>query len=99
MEIERSLVVSTAHISADDNEKLANEAEMNTTPSLVVYTYQYGFLIYTGSPIDELIDENVQIRYSEALSNLLRLAKRENCQYLKIDCDAQIYPDLEVFDW
>ena len=99
MEIERSLVVSTAHISADDNEKLANEAEMNTTPSLVVYRYEFGFLIYTGSPIDELIDKDVQERYSDALSNLLRLAKRENCQYLKLDCDAQTYPDLEVFDW
>jgi len=99
MEIERSLVVSTAHITKADNIKLEIESSTNSAPSLVVYRYEFGFLIYTGSPIDELIDKDVHERYSHALSNLLRLAKRENCQYLKLDCDAQIYPDLEVFNW
>jgi len=98
-EIEKSLVVSTAHISEQDKDHLETEAETNTAPTLVVYKYEYGYIIFVGSSIEEIIDDGLTETYSLALCNLIKLAKDNGCTYLKLDCDGIIYEDLKTFDW
>jgi hypothetical protein len=98
-EIERNLVVSTGHISQEDDVLLTDEAETNLTPDLVVYKYEYGYLIYISDPLDELIEGRIKKNYTEAFVNLLKLAKEQKCSYLKLDCDGQIYDNLPTFDW
>ena len=99
LEIERSLVVSTCHMSEKDNGMLELESSENIAPVLLVYRYEFGFLIFTGKPIEELIDKDVTDNYSPALQNLLKLAVYNKCTYLKLDCGALEYEGLEKFNW
>ena len=98
LEIEKNLVVSTGHISKDDNDRLETDSSSNLTPDLVIYKYQYGFFIFISDELEESIDR-LRSNYTEALCNLLTLAKANGCRYLKLDRDGQTFPELPVFDW
>lgn len=97
-EFEKVLVLSTGHMLKSDSELLDKEDR----PSLVAYPYDYGHYIWVG--IDDDSFENnfegaIADGFSEAFLNLLRLAHRMNCPYLKLDCDGPIMDDLPKFDW
>ena len=37
--------------------------------------------------------------FSDALYNLLSLARKNGCKYLQLDCDGVEYDDLPTFKW
>ena len=98
LEFEKTIVVSTAHISQKDNELLKIEAE-HIGDLLVVYHYDYGFRIFTGTPIDELVTQEVINKYSSTFCALLRIAEKNNCDWLKLDCDGSLIEGLKRFYW
>ena len=95
-EIEKHMVFSTAHITEGDSETLEFEATTNTVPVLGVYRYEYGFYIYI-SPEKE--DDMILEHYSKHFLNLIKIAEKHDCKYLKLDCDGQIFNNLKTFDW
>jgi hypothetical protein len=99
---------SSCHITKNDDKLLKRE----DLCSLSVYRVKggdilYGFLIYTGLEDNTSVDEmksfsDTAIKtegYSDALLNLLMMAKRNGCKFLQLDCDGVEYEDLPKFDW
>jgi hypothetical protein len=107
--IVKVLEASTSHITAQDD-RLLKQEDMS---ALAVYDVkggetQFGYLIYTGLEDGTSIQEELlsftqaslkAAGFSDALYNLLSLAKRNGCKFLQLDCDGVEYDDLPKFDW
>jgi len=89
-----SLDCSTAHISKRDNNLLKKNDD---TDPVTAYKNKYGYDIY----IHEAAMDSVPLRYgySKEFVKLLKIARKNNCQYLKLDRDGTEYEDLPRFDW
>lgn len=97
-EIEKVLVLSTAHIPLKDNELLENEKRAG----VVAYAYKYGHYVYVGTNKDvfeQVLESAKQDGFSYAFVKLLELAHSLDCPYLKLDCDGPIRKELLQFDW
>lgn len=91
-EIDRMLVCSTAHITPEDNQALFDE-----TTDLVVYEMgEYGWLIM-ARPIDNMASDT--LTHSDTLENLLAYARKLECDWLRLDCDADTIEGLPRFEW
>ena len=90
MEIERTLVASTAHWSHTDIDSL------NIDDAWRVSGYSYGTIIYIG---DEDSIDAFSSNYSEGLKLLVLFAVSLNCKYLKLDSDGPIYEEFPEYDW
>ena len=100
-EIQRVFTVSTAHITAEDNEKLEAETARDDVPALIVDSFKYGFYIYVNLDPKEDKPEEDELNwdFSDALKKLIQLARKLKCNYIKLDRDGETYSDLETFDW
>jgi hypothetical protein len=99
-EISRNLVASTAHITMEDRDLL--EAAGEGESPLVVYSFEYGFLIYIPTDPAKVAEEGAAALargYSQALVDLLALTSKEGCRYLLLDQDGPIYDNLPAFMW
>jgi len=98
-EISKNLVVSTGHISLADDTLLKNREAC----PLVVYNYEYGHIIYVdlneNTDFNETIQQCGRHGFTEAFMTLMRIARREGCAYLKLDCDGPEYKHLTKFKW
>jgi hypothetical protein len=100
------LEASTCHISPRDALLLKECAEneggvtaVNNT--LIIHEYTEGCDIYVS---EEIYDKEYQEAllnddYSQAFVDLLKLAKKFGCTYLKLDRDGTEYDDLPQFTW
>lgn len=94
VEIERVLVVSTAHITRTDSVFLREHQDKHP---LIVHSYEEGdFVILTD--LEEKLDELCQC-FSKAFMDILMLAVRSDCSILRLDRDGPIYEDHPTFDW
>lgn len=94
--------VSTGHVQLQDTWQLVWAAEQyrlgkETNP---VWNYGEGFLVYCSNN-DEHHLHNLQTKYrfSDAFRSLLQCAGCQDFTYLQLDADAEVYDDLEKFDW
>jgi hypothetical protein len=91
LEIQKYLVVSTAHITEEENEYLRDEVYSQ----LSVYTTDYGHSIFVPhenlKKFEGIVGKNVL--------SLLKIAYKNGCCYLKLDRDGFVYDDLPKFDW
>ena len=82
--IERIFVATTAHIPESVCRSLnADYASMSS---------DYGFMLHVHK----------EARWNDLHKNLRQLAKiarRQNCQWLLLGCDADQHPEVSVFDW
>jgi len=85
--IERSLVLSTAHITKQDSMLLENNVTKEDA---------YGFTVVANS---NYITEWTKLGISAACVDLLRLAIRLKVDYLVLECDGFVRDDLPRFDW
>lgn len=102
---------SSCHITQEDDALLQRE----DLSSLATYKVKggdtlYGFLIYTGLE-DTSIVEDTRVSdmantnwvkaegFSDAFINLLKLAKKNGCKFLQLDCGGVEYEDLPKFEW
>jgi hypothetical protein len=96
-EIEKSLVVSTAHITRQDSELLDLYAKrVGSQPLIVFNKEEYGWWVAIIRNPDEAM---LPAAVSEDLRNLLNEAKRRECQWLVLDRDGPEYPELPTHDW
>ena len=101
-EFQKTLVVSTAHISSTDNTALSVEGVSKKwdVPILIVDSFRYGFNIHIDLDKDEpKVEDGPNWPYSDALKKLIQLARSLDCDYLKLDRDGETYDGLETFDW
>lgn len=115
VEIQKTLCLSTAHVSPEDIrliEESVAESESRGTPCpgvLVVQNDDYcctiyiNFDLYVGETESETEDEYRQNvldgGFSSEFFDLMRLASRLECDYLKLDADGDMVDDLRTFDW
>ena len=93
-EIEKALVVSTAHLSKDEVDDLTlSEYTMNPYP---VAAYDYGCYVYLGDPAE---DEDKLKSMSLEFARLVEIAREQGCSHIKLDRDGPTYEDLPTFDW
>lgn len=95
LEIHQTLVLCTSHISSADIEFLESEET-----SIVIYSLDgYGWLVYVGD-IEHLTDKVMEIeKYSEAFRSAVRLARSNDCSYIRFDPDGPEIKQLPVSIW
>jgi hypothetical protein len=94
MEIEKNLVVSTAHITERDSELLQSGLS-----SVTAYDNEYFYLVYLNKEIEKQhLSEN---GFSEAFASLYEFAAKheENFRYLKLDRDGDELEGFPTFEW
>jgi hypothetical protein len=99
MHIRRIVDLSTAHITQQDSELLTKLS----VDSAAIHDTGYGFIVWVPSHSDHLEDRvktSVEIEgLSESYCEALRLAFRNDCQFVCFDCDADTVEELEIHDW
>ena len=106
--IVKVLEACTSHITEEDDRLLKRE----DLSALAVYDVkadktQFGYLIYTGLEEGTSVQEEQSFTqaslktagFSDALYNLLSLARKAGCKFLQLDCDGVEYDDLPIFNW
>lgn len=93
LEINQEIVFSTAHISESDNNNL--QIDEASPKNLIVYSQgAYGYRIAVNHTNPSAIDV-----YSKEFMHLIQQAIDHQCEYLILDCDANLTPNLPTFDW
>lgn len=88
--IARMLIVSTAHIRPEDNERLLRAPE-EPLEGLCVDVADGGYYIS--------IITLAWPHYSAELTRVLGYAMHLDCTHLRLDRDGPIYSQLPTFDW
>ena len=87
-EIERALVVSTAHVTQE---------EMKELQSWPGASYPEGcYVCRTGEKLSSLRDT---LKSTPNFARLVNIAVRNRCSHVKLDRDGPIYKHLKVFNW
>jgi len=107
LEIEKTLIISTSHITEKDMDKLTSLSPAYPYTLLIT---DYGVMLalpsYVKLPprsnsiafITEIDFEEWTDKYSDAFLEILRIAKEKECLWVNFDCDGSEY-DLPKFDW
>lgn len=90
-EIEKTFVVSTAHVSGTDIQAIGDEDHF---PYPTVST-GYGFLIYIGSEDREL----ESLENPDSFKKIIKKARKLGCTWVKLDRDGPQYPTFTTYDW
>jgi len=106
LEIEKSLVVSTAHVKQSDMELL----EVENSYPYTVHNTEYGAMVYIVKdmliPVEQSIeficdghDLEKLVAFSRDFRRLLRLAQQNDCTWLRLDCDGSEIENLVIHKW
>ena len=96
-EITKMITLSTAHISEETARKLERDIKHGTNyvPLPVFNKAEYGWFICISSYL-EMLNE---IELPEDLKACCLLATENDCEWLCLDCDGIIVPDLSIYEW
>ena len=84
LEIRKILFLSTAHLDPDSGQQ--------ANPQWASMTSEYGFLVYVGT--------NWVLREApECVQRAAEVARRNGCEYICFDRDADIIDELETWEW
>lgn len=99
-EINREIVVSTAHISEDINRALDWPSNPPLEGHVTVYAYEYGHrILITDDDRDHVLSgKNFNSGFKE-LDILVKLAVDNGCRWILLDRDGPEIPGMEKFDW
>lgn len=104
LEINKELVVSTAHLPpglaaamGEEFNPLFNPVEPIPIPHLVYEHLQYGFLVWTRLGMDDYDPDQFP---SEILA-VIELARELGCKWVRFDADGMVLEDeaFETWDW
>ena len=99
-EIQKTLVVSTAHITSMDSDQLGDDANSNLSVDLIVSCYnEFGHSIWVPETEDPNREKDIARVYSQAFMKLLEITREQRCQYLRVDRDGPIYDNLPTYEW
>lgn len=91
--IYKYLDISTAHITRETDEYLKWEME-SEYGNLIVNKKECGYFICVPYNIDD-----IEMHIPTDLVKCLGLAKKHGCNWLVLDCDAEIIDELETYEW
>ena len=106
----KALVISTSHITKEDGKLLLERShtpgvsDLPSTYQLVPATDEYGHWIWVGA-LDEEASLECQCAaaedegYSAYFTDILRLAHKNGCSYIRFDRDGPTYKELATLDW
>lgn len=99
-EIHRVLVLSTGHMTREDNKQL--QFEPLDFPLISYELGEYGYLVVVPLVVDS-VDELEQLacegRFSDAFIQVLRKARELGCGWVRFDRDAEHHDELQQFAW
>jgi hypothetical protein len=98
MSIEKYMDASTCFITENDN-ALLEECSMFTCP-ITVYGYDYGCFVIIDPELEEGFDEEMrEFGFSAEFIELVKFAQRQDCGFLRLDCDGDDSYDFPKFVW
>ena len=93
LEIEKSLIVSTAHISKEDG-KLLDAIDVG---HLIVDKYSFGWRVLVGD--DDLDITDISSKFSQGFIAAVIFTKTHGCEWLQLDSDGPEYECLGTYEW
>lgn len=105
LELERDLVVSTAHITEEDDAyfRSITDGRFRLETLVVVTDFKYGWIVYVPTAEDafkeDLNDIKQSDRLSESFAELFELAYTLRCNHIRLDYDGPISPKLKKHNW
>jgi len=97
LEFQKILVLSTAHLTEEDNDFLSNE-EYSENLDCVIDETPYGWMVHISKNKDELFSE-VHRLLSENFRKAMELAFINDCDWVRFDCDGNVVEELKSYDW
>ena len=91
--IYKYLDISTAHIKEETDVYLRRQVENDNSP-LIVYEKECGYFVCVPYNLDI-----IEMHIPNDLASCLGFAQKHNCQWLVLDCDAEIIDELETYEW
>lgn len=107
LEVERDLVVSTAHIKASDDEYFRELTccKFVLSPTVIVTDFDYGWIVYVPTDEDNFKETVEHIKEDNQLSDgflkLFELTHELKCNHIRIDRDGPISTSdkLKQYKW
>lgn len=95
----RYMDCSLAHVTYEDD-KLLDDAAYDSYV-LTVHRADYGYWVLVDHDVHHAeLGANLQRKgFSEAFILLLKVARANNAQWLKLDADGAVYGDFPTFEW
>ncbi len=94
LEIQKTLVLSTAHVTKEVNDYLQDTCGLPGAENLIMESFEYGWRIYTGSEASE----RVPTRHA-SLTSCIELARANDCRWLCLDQDGDTTDQLPTYSW
>ena len=106
LEIYRTLVLSTGHVSAETARILNNDKPRKDglgkcqIDGHVADWGEYGWVVYCGGNTVPQVDNDTELMLlPEDLHRCLMFARDHDCQFVRFDCDGPLVDGLPEFDW
>jgi len=90
--VRRFLDISTAHLSEEDKALLDSFAAPDSRLGPMTVSTCYGWWMYA---IDDCYEDNC---LSDNLTRICKHARKNGCDYILFDCDAETDEELPVFE-
>lgn len=87
-QVRKFLDLSTAHVCPETRDWLEHETDQGLVYQL---TGGYGWMLYCADTEHDPVPTD--------LDGIFALAKNMSCEYVMLDRDAPIHPDLPTWDW
>ena len=97
-EFEKNLVVSTEHISEEDNDLLDKLETSGAALYNLIEKFKFGWRIHVGSEPQSTINY-IAKHFSPGLLSLIVIAYSQNCKWLVLDRDGPSDPNLLTYNW
>jgi len=99
LEFERTLIVSSQHITRADALKLDMQVKDSTTyPNLMCDDHPFGHTVIMGQEeTNEMID-SIKEDFSEGFIKCLEIARDNKVHSVRFDSDGTVYEQLETYD-
>lgn len=103
LEVEKTLVISTAHISKEVDSYFYRIIQESIIPSILVHDFEYGWIVYVPTNDDDF-DEHVkqidsEFIFDESFRKIFMFAHSLNFNFIKIDRDGPISSHFKQHDW
>jgi len=99
LEIQKTLVVSTAHMTERDDVLLDEYIRNPPSTSLTVDKVDFGWKIHVETFTESPINIFKELGFSDGFVKCILLGFINDCEWVNFDCDGPIYYFLPRYEW